>query len=123
MDLEAIIYILSGSTLGIFLRFFIKFNFKKSIGSYCNSASIVNILASLFLGTLIALHPISKNIYFFFYVGFLGCFSTFSSFIYELFNLIQDKQYLSLFFYYIQVIFLSFLFFCTGYFIILFFKI
>ena len=122
MDLEAVFYILSGSTFGIILRFFVKLNFRKKIGYYDHS-SIVNILSSLFLGILIATYPINKNLFFFFYVGFLGCFSTFSSFIYELFNLIQRRQYLDLFFYYIQVISLSFLFFCLGHFIILIFKI
>ena len=122
MELEAVFFILSGSTFGLISRYFVKLNFRQKIGHFDNYPSIVNILSSLFLGTLIAIYPINKNIFFLFYVGFLGCFSTFSSFIYDLFNLIQKRQYLYLLLYYIQVIFLSFLSFCIGHFIILIFK-
>ena len=123
MDLTVVIYILLGSTFGLIFRLFVKDYFRKKIIFLHNYTSIVNILSSLFLGILVSSYPINKNLFFFFYVGFLGCFSTFSSFIYELFNLIQKRQYLKLFLYYIQIIFLSFLFFCVGYFIILPFKI
>ena len=123
MDLKVVIYILLGSTFGLIFRLFVKNYFREKIIFLHNYTSIVNILSSLFLGILVASYPISKNLFFFFYVGFLGCFSTFSSFIYELFNLIQKRKYLRLLFYYIQVIFFSFLFFGVGYFIILTFKI
>ena len=53
--------------------------------------------------------------------GFLGCFSTFSSFIYQLFDLFKKKKFLRLFFHYIEVIIFSFLFFYLGYFLIRFF--
>lgn len=115
MDLNGIIYILVGSTCGLFLRFFIKNNFKKKIGLNLDNISKVNILSSLLLGTLVAFNSINKNLFFLFYVGFLGCFSTFSSFIYELFNLIQSRKYLQVFYYYIEVLMLSFLFFFLGY--------
>ena len=123
MDLKVVIYILLGSTFGLIFRLFVKNYFREKIIFLHNYTSIVNILSSLFLGILVASYPISKNLFFFFYVGFLGSFSTFSSFIYELFNLIQKRKYLRLLFYYIQVIFFSFLFFGVGYFIILTFKI
>ncbi len=111
-----------GSSFGLILRFFIKNNFTQHLGFGLNNISLVNILASLFLGILVAINPINKNLFFLLSVGFLGCFSTFSSFIYRLFNLIQRKQYLRLLIYYIEVVILSFLFFYSGYFIILFFK-
>tara|TARA_B100000941_G_scaffold115416_1_gene81043 strand:- start:81 stop:452 length:372 start_codon:yes stop_codon:yes gene_type:complete len=122
LDLDVLIHILAGSTFGLILRLFIKYNFKKRIGFNLNNTSIVNILASLFLGILVALNPFNKNLFFLFYIGFLGCFSTFSSFIYELFNLIQNRKYLLSFFHYIEVLILSFLSFSGGYFIILIFK-
>ena len=122
MDLEAVIYILTGSTFGLILRLFIKYNLSKKLGFYINNISIVNILSSFFLGILVGLNSINKNFYFLFYAGFLGCFSTFSSFIYQLFNLIQNKKYLSLLVYYIGFFGFSFLCFFLGYFIILIFK-
>ena len=122
MTLEEVIYILAGSTFGLTLRLYIKYNFRKKIGFYLDNSSIVNILASFLLGILVALNPINKNLFLLFYVGFLGCLSTFSSFIYQLFKLIKNRKYLRLLFYYFEVIILSFLFFCIGHFIILIYK-
>ena len=119
MDLASFIYILIGSTLGLILRLFIKDNFKKKIGFNLNNTSVVNILASFFLGILVALNPINKNLFSLFYIGFLGCFSTFSSFIFQLFNFIQNRKYVLLLFHYVEVLMLSFLFFFIGHFIIL----
>ena len=119
MDLDTVFHILVGSTFGLILRLFIKYNFKSKIIFYFNNFLIVNVLSSLFLGVFVSLSPANKNWFALFYVGFLGCFSTFSSFIYQLFNLIQKRKYLSLILYYIEVLVLSFLFFCLGYFITL----
>ena len=122
MELEEAIHILAGSTIGLILRLTLKYNFIKEKNFYINHYLIVNILAALFLGALVALNPINKNFKFLFYVGFLGCFSTFSSFIYQLFILIQNKKFLKLLFYYLEVLILSFLCFFAGYFIVLTFK-
>ena len=107
-----------GSTVGLVLRMFFSYKFRIKKGFYINNTSLVNILASLFLGILVALNPINHNFLLLFYVGFLGCFSTFSSFIYDLFVLFQSKQFVRLFLHYIEVIVISFLFFYLGYYLI-----
>ena len=107
-----------GSTIGYILRILVKYKLQIKTGFYINNTSLVNILASLFLGILVALNPINHNLLLLFYVGFLGCFSTFSSFIYDLFVLFQSKQFVRLFLHYIEVIVLSFLFFYVGYYLI-----
>ena len=114
--------ILLGSTLGIILRIFIQNNLKINIGFDIQNTSIVNFLSSFFLGILVALNFINNEILVLFYSGFLGCFSTFSSFIYQLFILFKKRKFLRLFFHYNVVIILSFLFFYLGYFVIQFFK-
>ena len=119
MELEGVIHTLVGSTFGLILRLFIKYNVKRSKLSFSNNSFLVNILASLFLGILIALNLNNKNLLLLFFVGFLGSFSTFSSFIYQLFNYIQKRKYLNLLIYYVEVLVLSFLFFCLGHFITL----
>ena len=118
MDLNSIVYVLLGSTVGLLLRMFVQYKVKIETGFYINNTSLVNILASFFLGIFLALNPINQNLLLLFYVGFLGCFSTFSSFIYDLFVLFQSKQFVRLFFHYIEVILISFVFFYLGYYLI-----
>ena len=117
MELDGFIYILAGSTIGLSVRMFIKYISGKDKTFYSNNILIVNVLASLFLGIFLGLNIINKNFILFFFAGFLGCLSTFSSFIYQLFNLIQKGKYIRLILYYIQVLVLSFLAFCLGYFV------
>ena len=119
MELDGIIHILAGSTFGLIVRIFVKnISGREKIFSF-NNVLIVNVLSSLFLGIFVGLNITNKNLILFFSVGFLGCLSTFSSFIYQLFILIQERKYLSLFLYYTEVLVLTFLFFCFGYFITL----
>ena len=122
MDLNSIVCVLLGSTVGLVLRMFFSDKLRIKKGFYINNTSLVNILASLFLGILVALNPINHNLLLLFYVGFLGCFSTFSSFIYDLFVLFQSKQFVRLCLHYIEVIVISFLFFYLGYYLIQVFK-
>jgi CrcB protein len=117
LELDSVIYILAGSTLGLIVRIFIKYISGREKIFTSNTILIVNVLASLFLGILVSLNITNKNLILFFYVGFLGCLSTFSSFIYQLFQLIQERKYFKLLLYYTEVIVLSFSFFCLGYFI------
>ena len=115
MDFSSITIILLGSTFGLILRIFIQNNFKKSIGFDIQNTSIVNFLSSFLLGILVALNFINNEILVLFYSGFLGCFSTFSSFIYQLFVLFQKRKFMLLFVHYIEVIIIAFLFFYLGY--------
>ena len=118
MDFSSISIILFGSTFGLILRIFIQNNFKKRIGFDIQNTSIVNFLSSFLLGILIALNFIDNELLVLFYSGFLGCFSTFSSFVYQLFILFKKGKFLRLFFHCIEVIIVSFLCFYLGYFLI-----
>ena len=121
MDLNSIVIILIGSTFGLILRVFIQNNYKKKIGFDIQNTSIVNFIASFFLGILVSLNFLNNEILLLFYAGFLGSLSTFSSFIYQLFILLKNRKFVRLFFHYIEVIVFSFLFFYLGYFLIQFF--
>ena len=103
------------------MRIFIQNNYKKIICFDIQNTSIVNFLSSFLLGILVALNFINNEILVLFYSGFLGCFSTFSSFIYQLFDLFKKRKFLRLFLHYIEVIIFSFLLFYLGYFLIQFF--
>ena len=115
MDVKSIIIVLFGSTFGLILRIFIQNNLKINIGFNIQNTSIVNFIASFFLGILVALDFVNNKIFFLFYTGFLGCFSTFSSFVYQLFVLFQKRKFIRLFFHYIEVILLSFICFYLGF--------
>ena len=121
MDITSITIVLFGGTIGLILRIFIQNNLTINKGFNIQNTSIVNFLSSFFLGILVALNFINNEILVLFYSGFLGCFSTFSSFIYQLFNLFKKRKFLRLFLHYNLVITLSFLFFYLGYFVIQFF--
>mgnify|MGYP002849477646 CR=1 FL=1 len=115
MDVTSIIIVLFGSTCGLLLRIFIQNNLKINVGFNIQNISIVNLIASFFLGILVSLDFHNNNILLLFYTGFLGCFSTFSSFIYQLFVLFQQRKFMRLFFHYLEVIVLSFICFYLGY--------
>ena len=116
MDFNSISIVLLGSTFGLILRIFIQKNLKINIGFDIQNTSIVNFIASFILGILVALNFMNNEILLLFYTGFLGCFSTFSSFIYQLFILFQKRKFFNLFLHYLEVIILSFVFFYLGYF-------
>ena len=118
MAFSSIGIILLSSTFGLILRILIQKNFKKNIGFDIQNTSIVNFIASFFLGILVSLNFRNNNVLLLFYTGFLGCFSTFSSFIKDLFNLLIKRKFQRLFFHYIEVVILSFIFFYLGYFLI-----
>tara|TARA_B100001989_G_scaffold70235_1_gene47733 strand:- start:813 stop:1181 length:369 start_codon:yes stop_codon:yes gene_type:complete len=118
LDISSIIIVLFGSVFGLISRLFIINHLKINIGFNIQKITIVNLISSFFLGILVALDFINNYILFLFYTGFLGCFSTFSSFIYQLFVLLKKRKFMLLFFHYLEVIILSFILFCLGYYFI-----
>ena len=119
--MSSLVIIIISSTFGLILRLFIQNNLKINLGFNIQNTTIVNLIASFFLGILVALNFVHDDILLLFYVGFLGCFSTFSSFIFQLFFLLKKRKFLRLFLHYLEVIVLSFIFFYLGYFLIRFF--
>jgi len=101
---------------------FIQNNLEVDMGFNIQNTSAINFIASFFLGILVALNFINNKILFLFYTGFLGSFSTFSSFIYQLFVLFQKRKFMHLFFHYIEVIVISFLCLYLGYYLAQIFK-
>ena len=123
MNINSFVFLFIGSAFGLILRIFIENNFKIKIGFSLNNISLVNLLASLLLGVLLAFNQTNKDFLLLFYIGFLGCFSTFSSFIYQLFYLLQTRQFVRFFLHYFEVIILSILFFYLGYYLVKIFQV
>ena len=118
MNITSIIILFFGSTFGLILRILIQNNLKINIGFNIQNTSIVNFIASFILGILVALNFGNNNKLLLFYTGFLGCFSTFSSFVYQLYLLFQNRKFIRLFFHYLEVIILSFICFYLGYYLL-----
>ena len=117
MDIKSISIVLLGGTFGLILRIFIQKNLKVNIGFNIQNTSIVNFIASFFLGILVALNFNNNVLLLSFYSGFLGCFSTFSSFIYQLFVLFKKGKFIYLFLHYFEVIIIAFICFYFGYYL------
>ncbi len=88
-----------GGSLGAISRY--------AIGKYINSRNtsfpfatlIVNAIGSFLLGYIIGYNILNENLNFNFFVvaGFLGAFTTFSTFSFEIFSLLKGKETLKAF--------------------------
>ena len=100
-----------GAVLGVFLRY--------GIVSYISdyySLVFINVVGSFFIGFLYA-SSLSTVWFQVLALGFLGSFTTFSSFSLDLLSLFEDGNWLFLFIYFISSVTLSFLFCLLGVFL------
>ncbi len=107
-----------GGALGSVTRYKLgRFIGNKSTTTIPIGTLIINITGAFLLGILSNLN-MDKNIYMFLTEGFLGAYTTFSTFMYEGFNLIQEKEKLNMFIYIVGTLILGIICFALGYFII-----
>lgn len=85
--------------------------------SFPYATFIVNIIGALLLGVVSALHE-SGQLYLLLGEGFLGAFTTFSTFMYEGVNLIKKNKYLNAAIYISATIILGIIGYAVGYFLI-----
>ncbi|MCR8656721.1 fluoride efflux transporter CrcB [Paenibacillus endoradicis] len=83
--------------LGACARYFISsYHVTKNIDYFPRATFLVNILGSFILGSLISFYEqaiLSEWLWYLFGVGFLGAFTTFSTFSYEWIIYMREKQY------------------------------
>jgi CrcB protein len=104
-----------GGFLGSIARFQIgKIISKKSSITFPIATFLVNITGAFFLGIVSKLSN-DSNIYLFLADGFLGAYTTFSSFMYEGFNLFKSKTYLNAIVYIFASLFFGIIAFGIGY--------
>ncbi len=79
---------------------------------------LVNLIGSFFIGVVASMfdkHLLSSEVRTFIVFGFLGGFTTFSAFTYEVFNFVKSGNYLNLFVYLFVSIVVSLFLFYFGY--------
>ena len=102
-----VIFIVIGGSCGALLRYLLVKAFNSlpllNLGKIPLSIILVNIIGSFLFGALLfflkQLGDISENVKIFLFTGFLGSFTTYSTFIYEISLLLVEKQFLSFFLY------------------------
>ncbi len=104
-----------GGSLGVLLRLYILKKIDFQIGLSIDNIAIINIISAFLTGIFISFNYNNNLLYIFLFTGFLGCFSSFSSFIYRLFSLIKTQRYIHFMKYYIENIFYAILLFSIGY--------
>ena len=92
--MEKFLLIFFGGGLGALCRYFVTTFFAGRFGNFPAGTFTANILGSFLMGLVlgILISRSSENFRLFAAVGFLGGFTTFSSFSAETFNLIQSGQ-------------------------------
>ncbi|MHB1483489.1 MAG: fluoride efflux transporter CrcB [Saccharofermentanales bacterium] len=82
-----------GGAFGSLTRFQLgKVVSNKSGSSYPVGTFFINISGAFLLGVLSGMNPIDKNFYLLAADGFLGAYTTFSTFMYEGFSMFNDKK-------------------------------
>jgi CrcB protein len=104
-----------GGALGSITRFILgkliskRFNATFPIGTF-----IINITGAFLLGFVNSL-DVTRSTYLFFADGFLGAYTTFSTFMYEGFNLFEKDKKMNAFVYILCSLFLGIIFYILGF--------
>jgi CrcB protein len=104
-----------GGALGSLTRFQLgKIITEKSNTTFPIGTFIINITGAILLGIISSL-GVSKNMYLLLGDGFLGAYTTFSTFMYEGFNLFQENEKMNAFTYILGSLFLGVLGYLIGF--------
>ncbi len=105
----------AGGILGSLARYQLgKAVTEKSRTTFPVGTFIINITGAILLGLISGL-DVSKNMYLLLGDGFLGAYTTFSTFMYEGFNLFQGKEKLNAFTYILGSLFLGIIGYVLGF--------
>jgi CrcB protein len=112
MDL---VFVGIGGALGSIVRYRLgKIITEKSSATFPAGTFIINITGAILLGLLISLDA-GKNVYLLLGDGFLGAYTTFSTFMYEGFNLFQKNEKMNAFTYILGSLILGIIGYISGF--------
>jgi len=122
--IEKIIIASLGGAIGSSLRFlikqFVQFFYSKH---FFLATIIVNVVGCFLIGAITGMQIKKDNINLFLMTGLLGGFTTFSAFCLESFKLLQLEQYFQFFLYIFSNLFISFICFLVGFWLVTAFKL
>ena len=114
MSMEYMLIAIGGS-LGSLSRFLVSKSIaEKHSGAYPLGTFTINLAGAFLLGVITAFH-VNFSVYAFIAIGFLGSFTTFSTFMFEDFVLLQNNRILNALIYVLATLVLSFLAFYLGF--------
>ena len=107
-----------GGGIGSLIRFFLSTFFMKLIPNFPIGVLIANLCGAFLMG-FFTIFLLQKNLIYiplkeFLLIGFLGGLTTFSTFIYDIHNLLNHSKWLEFFLYFIGNIGIGFLLFSLG---------
>ena len=116
------IFLFLAGGVGTMARYLLSGVVYQSFGSrFPYGTLMINVLGCFLIGFLVALSQekvvMSENVKLFLIIGFLGAFTTFSTFIFETASLIRTGQSLAAFFNVLISVVIGFLFFELGFFL------
>lgn len=87
-----IIYVAIGGAFGAVARYGIGLIFGNALSPFPFATFLINVTGSFLIGLLLTKFEANETLRLIFITGFLGAYTTFSTFEYEAFNLTQTKQ-------------------------------
>ncbi len=95
----SLLFVGVGGSIGAISRYAISLLLKPYSKAFPIATFLVNMLGSFAFGTLLGTNLLQDNTYLFISGGFLGAFTTFSTFSFESINLLSNKEYMKAFIY------------------------
>jgi CrcB protein len=110
-----LVFVGIGGALGSIVRFKLgEVISERSKTTFPIATFIINITGAILLGIVSSL-DVSRNLYMLLAHGFLGAYTTFSTFMYEGFNLFQENEKLNAFIYILSSLILGIIGFVVGF--------
>ncbi len=101
-----------GGAFGAMARYVFNLIFAKTFAPFPFATFFINITGSFLIGFLLTVFSekfeVNENVQLAIIVGFLGAYTTFSTFEFEIFGLVRDKQFLITLFYVILSVTIGF---------------
>ena len=113
-----ILAIALGGALGAVARYGLNLLFAKTLAPFPFATFFINVTGSFLIGFLLVLFAdkftVGENLRFAVIVGFLGAYTTFSTFEMEIFELVREREFATAFLYLFSSVLLGFVGVCGG---------